>query len=86
MATILIVDDDKQICLLLSKLAKRLGHQSCSVHSVNDALYASQSEYFDLILLDLELPDGDGLSILPNLRQAPSSPEVIIITGTGNIQ
>jgi len=86
MVKILIIDDDEQICLLLSKIAKRLGHQSCFVHTVEDALKACNIENWDLILLDLELPDGNGLSILPDLLNAPSSPEVIIITGTGNIK
>jgi two-component system NtrC family response regulator len=53
---------------------------------VTDGLAACQSQYCDLVLLDLELPDGNGLSILPDLVKSPWSPEVIIITGTGNIQ
>lgn len=39
---------------------------------------------FDIVLLDLELPDGNGLDILPDLIRTPSEPEVIIITGTGD--
>jgi two-component system NtrC family response regulator len=86
MAKILIVDDDKTLCGLFSNFAIRLGHQSCSVHTVEDALKSCNLEYWDLVLLDLELPDGNGLSILPDILKSPSSPEVIIITGTGNIQ
>ncbi len=86
MIDILIIDDDKQICLLLSKIVKRLGHQSCFVHTIEEALKSCTADNWDLILLDLELPDGNGLSILPNLLKSPSSPEVIIITGTGNIK
>jgi DNA-binding NtrC family response regulator len=85
-AEILIIDDDTKICLLLSKLTKRLGHTSRAVHTVGDGLKSCRSEYCDLVLLDLELPDGNGLSILPELVKSPWSPEVIIITGTGNIQ
>lgn len=40
---------------------------------------------FDIILLDLDLPDENGLNILHDLIKAPSNPEVIIITGTGDI-
>ncbi len=85
-AKILIIDDDTQICLFLSKLLKRMGYQSHSAHRVGDGLKLCCSEPCDVVLLDLELPDGTGLSILPDLLKAPSSPEVIIITGTGNIQ
>lgn len=86
MTTILIIDDDEQICFFLSKLLQRMGHQSYSAHTVGDGLKSCTSERCDVVLLDLELPDGTGLSILPDLIKSPSSPEVIIITGTGNIQ
>lgn len=86
MAYILILDDDPQICLLLSKLAKRLGHTSIVAHTIEDALQYAGHEPIDLVLLDLELPDGDGLQILPRFIASASSPVVIIITGTGNLQ
>jgi len=86
MSKVLIVDDDEQLCLLLEKLISKLGHTSSVVHSVSAALAASSADEFDLVMLDLELPDGNGLSALADLRVAPSSPEVIIITGTGNIE
>lgn len=86
MSNVLIVDDDEQLCLFLEKLIAKLGHTSSMVHSVNAALAESVAGEFDLIMLDLELPDGNGLSALADLRVAPSSPEVIIITGTGNIE
>jgi len=85
-AKVLIIDDDTQICLFLSKLLKRMGYQSQSAHRVEDGLKLCCSEPWDVVLLDLELPDGTGLSILPDLLKSPSSPEVIIVTGTGNIQ
>jgi DNA-binding NtrC family response regulator len=43
---------------------------------------ASGGDY-DLVLLDLQFPRGNGLDILPDIIQAPSRPEVIIITGSG---
>lgn len=85
-ANILIIDDDEQIGLFLSKLTRRLGYQNQCVHTAGDGLEACTIGQIDIVLLDLELPDRSGLSILPDLLKAPSSPEVIIITGTGNIQ
>ncbi len=86
MTKFLIIDDDTQICLFLSKLIQRMGYEADAAHTVRDGLEACRSDDCDIVLLDLELPDGTGLSILPDLLKAPSSPEVIIITGTGNIQ
>ena len=86
MVKILIIDDDKYVCLYLSELVKRMGYQSRFAHTVVDGLKSCNSESFDIVLLDLRLPDGDSLSILPDILNSPSSPEVIIVTGTGNIK
>ena len=39
---------------------------------------------FDLVFLDIRLPDGNGLDAVHHIRQSPSTPEVIIITGVGS--
>ncbi len=85
-ADILIVDDDPKICLFLSKLLESMGHVCLVANSVKQAMDFSRGEWIDLVLLDLELSDGNGLRILPDLMKSPSEPEVIIITGTGNVQ
>ncbi|MCD4674533.1 MAG: sigma-54 dependent transcriptional regulator [Desulfobacula sp.] len=86
MIKVLIIDDDPKICLFFSKLLKQMGHESCTANTMNEGLKLSNNEYFDLVLLDLELPDGNGLHILPDLIKLPSEPEVIIITGTGDVR
>ncbi len=82
MSQILIVDDDPQICKILSELVKSMGHRPSSTTRLERALQLARNRDFDLVLLDLEFPGGDGLEILPDLLKAPSRPEVIIITGT----
>jgi DNA-binding NtrC family response regulator len=82
MSQILIIDDDPQICTILSELVKSMGHRPCATTRLEKGLGLAQNRDFDLILLDLEFPGGDGLHILPDLLKAPSRPEVIIITGT----
>ncbi len=86
MARLLIIEDDPKICTFLSELAEGWGHEAVSVRTIQGGLYTATRGTFDLILLDLELPDGNGLHALPELLKAASAPEVIIITGTGDIQ
>ncbi|MBR9979821.1 MAG: sigma-54-dependent Fis family transcriptional regulator [Desulfatitalea sp.] len=85
MAKLLIVDDDAKICSFLLLFAQEWGHAAIHAGSARDGLALARAEHCDLILLDLDLPDGNGLRILPELIDAPSHPEVIIITGTGDI-
>ncbi len=84
MARILIVDDDPDICSLLLKLIEGLHHQAFATHTMADGLFHAQNNDYALVFLDLGLPDGNGLEILPDLLRAPSKPEVIIITGAGD--
>jgi DNA-binding NtrC family response regulator len=84
MAEILIVDDDAAICLFFSRLLEQMGCASWVANSVREARGLFAGRRFDLVLLDLDLPDGIGLDLLPEFAAAPQAPEVIIVTGTGD--
>jgi two-component system NtrC family response regulator len=84
MANILIIDDDKAICDMLSLVVKEMGHEAASASTLHEGTRRSDSGWSDVVLLDVNLPDGNGLDALPRIRQSPSSPEVIIVTGAGD--
>ncbi len=84
MAGILIIDDDPAICNVLARLTKGFGHQVQEAYTLADGLVLARQGSVDLVLLDLELPDGNGLDILPELLRIAFPPEVIIITGAGD--
>lgn len=84
MAHILIIDDDRLICETISNLVKRLGHQASCAFNLQDGVAAAFSGSFDLVFLDVRLPDGSGLEALPRIQAASSLPEVIIMTGFGD--
>lgn len=84
MAKILIIDDDKSICLSLQIAVSRMGHESEYVQSIFDGKRKALSDSFDVVLLDVHLPDGNGLALLPQIRSNPFPPEVIIMTGEGD--
>ena len=80
----LAVEDDLQICFLYENLFEQIGVRYEIANNLANAKRLFRRETFDIVLLDLELPDGNGLDILPEFTHGANAPEVIIITGTGN--
>lgn len=83
MAEILIVDDDRVLCKMLADQLSRDGHVTSSSNDLRTGLVAVGSRSIDVVLLDVQLPDGNGLEYLPEFTESSSKPEVIIITGQG---
>jgi two-component system NtrC family response regulator len=81
---ILIIDDDQAICSLLTVIGEGLGHEVTSALTLKDGLKKALAGKFAAVLLDVRLPDGNGLYALPKIKEMPEAPEVIIITGAGD--
>jgi two-component system NtrC family response regulator len=84
MSEILIVDDDPDICETLASLVRRQGHAAQSVRSLSQGYQAMSEKKFDILFLDVRLPDGNGLELLPKVSTLSDPPEVIILTGKGD--
>ena len=84
MVKILVVDDDRSVCNLLSQIITGLGHECAQAHTIAEGKAAATAGLYDIIFLDVSLPDGSGLDLLPALRRQPAPPEVIIITSAGD--
>ena len=84
MANILIIDDDDLMCQSLSHVARRQGHEAVAVHTIGAGLEQASRQPFDLVFLDVRMPDGSGLDALPVIRGTASSPEIVIMTGFGD--
>jgi len=84
MAKILLIDDDEMFCDMFSLGIRTLGHEIHCRHTLKHGLIEAASKPFDIILLDVRLPDGNGLEALPKIQDLASAPEVIIITGVGD--
>ena len=84
MATILIIDDEPSICLLLKETVSQEGWTPVSVHTLAEAHKTIVDNNIDIVLLDIHLPDGSGLEAVPSFINTPGNPEVIIITGYGH--
>ncbi len=83
MASILIIDDDDMLCDMMCRYFKRMGHEVSYAYTLEDGKKAAVSRALDVVFLDVNLPDGNGLEALPKIREVPSCPEVIIFTAEG---
>jgi two-component system, OmpR family, response regulator len=79
--SLLIVDDDEMFQSLLGFVLQKAGHRVALAASAGQMQSLLDAERFDLVLLDLGLPDQDGLAVLRQLRAASRIP-VIVVTGT----
>jgi len=81
--TILIIDDDQSMVEVLSFRLKRQGYDVCSSTFGREGLGLARSDHPDLILLDLRLPDTDGLTVCRELADSPATCciPVIILSG-----
>ena len=84
MAHVLVIDDDKILNEFLCRMVSGFGHKASAAASKQEGLRLAQELLPDVVYLDVHLPDGSGLGILPSLREIPSEPEIIIITGEGD--
>ncbi|MEJ2698642.1 MAG: sigma-54 dependent transcriptional regulator, partial [Desulfuromonadales bacterium] len=84
MANVLIIDDDELMVSSLVLMVRRLGHESASAGALEKGIELARSRNFDVVFLDVRMPDGNGLETLPKIAETPSAPEVIIITGFGD--
>jgi two-component system, NtrC family, response regulator HydG len=85
-AQILIIDDDKAMRDACYQILSRLGHRVELAAGARQGLALLERHSFDAILLDLVMPDLDGLEALKKIKAQDPDVEVIIITGHGTIQ
>ena len=84
MANVLIIDDDEMLCNMMCRHLGTKGHDTTYALTLEDGLSKGASDSFDVVFLDVRLPDGNGLEALPRIRGLSSAPEVIIFTGAGD--
>ncbi len=83
MSRILVIDDDQTLSAMLVSQMFAAGHEAEEANTLKEGLAKVADTAYDVILLDVQLPDGNGLEYLVRFKNAPSNPEIIIITGQG---
>jgi CheY-like chemotaxis protein len=81
MATVLVVDDEREIIRLLADFLKRLGHQVWEARSGAQAVTLTRERRFDVVFLDIVMPGMDGNEALRILKA--ENPETIVIMISG---
>ncbi|MFO1151906.1 MAG: response regulator transcription factor [Alsobacter sp.] len=81
---VLIVEDDRQIAAEVAHALEGAGYVAEVSHDGEDAWFRAETQAFDAIVLDLGLPQLDGLSVLKRLRAADVSTPVLILTARGS--
>jgi two-component system NtrC family response regulator len=84
MGSVLIIDDDQMMCKAMSGLLQREGHEVVSASTLQSGMQKASTEPFDIVLLDVMMPDGNGLNIVTEIKETHARPEVIIITAAGD--
>ena len=77
---ILCIDSDIDACEILTVLLDRAGYEVVLVHTAADALSHSLTGAFDVLLIDLYLPDGSGLELCQQIREFNSQTPICFYT------
>ena len=79
--TVLVVDDDENLQNLFKVFLRKIGFSRVVVGTVKEALAAIEKQKFDLIFLDLKLPDGPADDVYDAAKEQQPDCPIIIITG-----
>lgn len=82
---ILIVDDDPYFLRVLSRILSGENFQVKTAEGAAQAAQVLKENSFDIVISDLRLPDGDGLSVLQQVRKAGLEVPVVILTAYGEV-
>jgi len=78
----LIVDDDATLTLLVRRLLEEDGYAVDTAATADDGRVLAMVNEYDAIVLDLTLPDGNGIQIIQGLRRSGKKTPIIVLTGT----
>lgn len=81
LAKILIVDDEPMVCELLEAMASSLGIKAKSITRSLKVMDEVRNTFYNLVLLDVFMPERSGFELIPDIQKASSDTKIIIITG-----
>jgi DNA-binding NtrC family response regulator len=85
-SNILIVDDEEIVGRSFARILAGYDCDAEAVQSPGEALSAMDARPFDVVLLDLRMPGGDGLAVLKAIKEKSPESEVVVVTGYPSIE
>ena len=82
---ILLVDDEHELVDYLGKRLRKRGHDVVGINSGKAALEQVKSRLFDVAVLDLKMPEMDGIELLTHLKEEQPFLQAIMLTGHGSM-
>ncbi len=86
MNTILVVDDEKDFCTLLSDSLSQEGYRVLTANNGRTALRLVKKEKPDLVLLDIKMPGMDGIEVCKRIKRVKKETAVIMLTAYGILE
>ncbi len=80
---VLVAEDEAHILLLIQRMLEGAGYAVCATMNGGEAFRLAQQERPDLILLDIMLPEKNGLQICRDIKSDPDAPPIILISALG---
>jgi two-component system response regulator RegA len=85
MTRILLIDDDAPFRLRLAQALARRGLAVAEAGGPDTGLALARGGGFDAVLVDLRMPGGSGLDLIPHLTTLQPAPRIVLLTGFGSI-
>jgi DNA-binding NtrC family response regulator len=82
-AKILVVDDNNDLRIIVSKMLSQLGYEVSSADSAENGLGVFFKKKFDIVLSDYEMPGMDGVAFACSVKKSSPRTPVVIMTGAG---
>ncbi len=83
---ILIVDDDENVCKSLELIFGKKGYETETAFTGREALKMAKRKFFNIALLDIKLPDVEGIDLITPLKEMHPDTAVIMVTGNASME
>jgi DNA-binding NtrC family response regulator len=83
---VLLVDDDTEFLEVMSERLKMRGVEVITAGSAETALALIETEFFDVVILDLQMPNVDGIETLKRIKEKHEELQVILLTGHATVE